>query len=58
MPQSLRMYQTVSEYPPAPLFVDRDRFTLENLCTRTAQSSRGGHSRRVGKIACLCAPCC
>ena len=32
-------------------------FTLENLCTRTAQSSRGGHSRRVGKIACLCAPC-
>ena len=25
-------------------------FTLENLCTRTAQSSRGGHSRRVGKM--------
>ena len=24
-------------------------FTLENLCTRTAQSSRGGHSRRVEK---------
>ena len=23
--------------------------TLENLCTRTAQSSRGGHSRRVEK---------
>ena len=33
-------------------------FTLENLCTRTAQSSRGGHSRRVEKLACLCAPCC
>ena len=32
--------------------------TIENLCTRTAQSSRGGHSRRVEKIACLCAPCC
>ena len=26
--------------------------TLENLCTRTAQSSRGGHSRRVEKTAC------
>ena len=26
--------------------------TLENLCTRKAQSSRGGHSRRVEKIAC------
>ena len=24
-------------------------YTLENLCTRTAQSSRGGHSRRVEK---------
>ena len=23
--------------------------TLENLCTRTSQSSRGGHSRRVEK---------
>ena len=23
--------------------------TLKNLCTRTAQSSRGGHSRRVEK---------
>ena len=23
--------------------------TLENLCTRTARSSRGGHSRRVEK---------
>ena len=26
-----------------------DFLTLENLCTRTAQSSRGGHSRRVKK---------
>ena len=26
--------------------------TLENLCTRKAQSSRGGHSRRVEKMAC------
>ena len=25
-------------------------YTLENLCTRTAQSSRGGHSRRVEKL--------
>ena len=24
-------------------------FTLENLCTRTVQSSRGGHSRRWKK---------
>ena len=28
----------------------RNEITLENLCTRTAQSSRGGHSRRVEKI--------
>ena len=27
--------------------------TLENLCTRKAQSSRGGHSRRVEKICTL-----
>ena len=25
-------------------------FTIENLCTRTAQSSRGGCSRRVHRI--------
>ena len=27
--------------------------TLENLCTRKAQSSRGGHSRRVEKMCTL-----
>ena len=29
------------------------KVTLENLCTRKAQSSRGGHSRRVEKMCTL-----
>ena len=31
----------------------RESFTLENHCTRTAQSSRGGCSRRVRRIVYL-----
>ena len=54
---SLRMYENIRVPPPPPLGfecltllkIEVIEYTLQNLCTRTAQSSRGGHSRRVEK---------
>ena len=47
---ALNIQVNVSNKPCLYLFACWHRFiTLENLCTRKAQSSRGGHSRRVEK---------
>ena len=52
--QSITLHGTADNIYKVDFKYFRFSFTLENLCTRTAQSSRGGHSRRVEKGVFMC----